>query len=95
MRERLWPWLTASLVLSIAAYLTPVLQAQSSPIRNNEAFATALSISYMFSAAWLVALILGLLIHRWRGLWLLVGLPAALFWPAIMESLSIRLSPGG
>jgi hypothetical protein len=32
-------------------------------------------------AAWLLLMSLGLILHRMRALWLLVGAPLALYWP--------------
>lgn len=38
-------------------------------------------VSWMFSVVWLALFIVGLFVLGKRGLWLLVGLPFAMFWP--------------
>jgi len=81
MRKRLAPWLTCSLAFSIAAFIAPSVGAL---IRVHGLAAVNLSfdVSFAFSAAWLLVLIIALYVHRQRGLWLLFGLPTAIFWPA-------------
>jgi hypothetical protein len=94
MRERMAPWLVVSLFLSIAAFAVAGVAALGAP--NVAAFSEALFVSTLFSTAWLLVFMVALFVHRWRGLWLLVGSPAAIFWPAeeLDSSLSyIRSSP--
>jgi hypothetical protein len=38
----------------------------------------------MLSIVWLLMLIVAMVVHHWRGLWLLFGAPLALFWPTVM-----------
>jgi hypothetical protein len=40
-------------------------------------------ISLFFSFLWLVVVVVAMIVIRWRGLWLLVTVPGAIFWPAI------------
>lgn len=41
-------------------------------------------LSVIFVLLWIGLLITAVVKHRWRGLWLLLGAPLALFWPAVL-----------
>jgi hypothetical protein len=43
--------------------------------------------SFAVVAIWAVLVIVALIIHGQRGLWLFVGAPFVLFWPVILVSL--------
>ena len=40
--------------------------------------------------SWIGLLMVGLVRHRSRGLWLLTGAPLALFWPAVLVTVLAR-----
>lgn len=39
-------------------------------------------LSFWLAIVWLILLVVGLFTYRWKGLWLLIGSPLALMWPA-------------
>ena len=54
-------------------------------VGGSRIYSTALlPASVMLSIAWLLMLIVAMVVHHWRGLWLLFGAPLALFWPTVM-----------
>jgi hypothetical protein len=81
MGKRFWPWLIGSLACSIAALTAPVVGALH--VQGLTVFNWSLVASFTLSAAWLLIFAIALRIHRRRGLWLLVGLPMAIFNPAV------------
>jgi hypothetical protein len=81
MQKRLAPWLIGSLAFSIAALIAPAVGALH--VHGLTVFNLSLAFSFAFSVAWLLVFVVALRIHRRRGLWLLVGLPTAIFNPAI------------
>ncbi|HUO89317.1 MAG TPA: hypothetical protein VMU08_09095 [Rhizomicrobium sp.] len=62
-------WLVASLALALLAWGVPWLTH----------FADR-GLSLLLLALWLASVVGGLIRFRWRGLWLLLGAPLALFW---------------
>lgn len=44
-------------------------------------------LSYSFAMIWFVLQAVAVVRHRWRGLWLLIGLPIVLFWPIVFKLL--------
>jgi hypothetical protein len=81
MGKRFWPWLIGSLACSIAALTAPVVGALH--VQGLTVFNWSLVASFTLSVAWLLIFAIALRIHRRRGLWLLVGLPMAIFNPAV------------
>jgi hypothetical protein len=49
--------------------------------------------SGIFSVGWLVLFIAGLFKFGWRGLFLLLGLPGAILWPALLLALHFEWVP--
>jgi hypothetical protein len=49
--------------------------------------------SSILSAGWLLLFIVGLFIVRWHALWMLLGLPGAIFWPFILAALRFEWVP--
>lgn len=78
MRKRLTPWLICSLVFSIIAFIAGTIAIDDDSPAGNPA---AAYVSLAFSIVWLLVLIIALFVHGRRGLWLLVGLPTAIFMP--------------
>ena len=75
---RLTRWLAASLLLAAAAAFTPW------------AFTTAgAPLGFMLSLAWVAVVVAGFFVLRRRGLWLLLGAPLALLWPAVVIGLVV------
>jgi hypothetical protein len=72
-----WVLLIVSLAIAIYGWLVPQLQM---PLN----YGVMISRSIPFGIAWSVILVFGLWRYKWRGLWLLAGAPAALYWPAWM-----------
>jgi predicted membrane channel-forming protein YqfA (hemolysin III family) len=75
--------LAASIALALASFSIPWMLSPHDPPIVVAAFLTV---------AWLVLLLFALARYRWRGLWLLVGAPAALFLPALVLLLFIGCS---
>ena len=46
-----------------------------------------MGLSYCLAIIWLVLQVVAVVRYRWRGLWLLIGLPIVLFWPIVFELL--------
>jgi hypothetical protein len=63
-------------------------------LRHNKYNALVLR-SYVLTIAWLVTLVIALCIFRWRGLWLLIGAPLALFWPAVFVAFAFAMARAG
>jgi hypothetical protein len=69
------PWLILSAALGVANHVTtPDWWWSWRP-------ATLEYVILGFSALWLAVFIAGLVVHGWRGLWLLISAPLALRWP--------------
>ena len=47
-----------------------------------------LTLNLVFGALWCVLTIAAIRWYRWRGLWLLVGIPFLLYWPTMFWLLS-------
>jgi hypothetical protein len=62
-------WLIGSLALAVLAWALPWLTH----------FADG-GISILLLVLWMASIVAGLVRFRWRGLWLLLGAPFALFW---------------
>jgi hypothetical protein len=90
MRKRLAPLLICSLACSIAAFAAPALGAMH--VQGLTVFNLSLIVSMGFSIAWLLIFIVAFYLRGPRGLWLLLGLPAAIFWPAIYLWLVVAIS---
>jgi hypothetical protein len=45
--------------------------------------------SFGLSIAWAISLVVGVVTRRWRGLWLLIGLPLALAYPSVILALAL------
>ena len=80
---RLSPWLIGSLAVALAAFFTGLIGFDmiGGPLLLHSA--SALPISLVLSIAWIVVLLAAVVVHRWRGLWLLTGIPLALFSPTM------------
>jgi hypothetical protein len=80
MRKRSTPdsWffvlLGSSLIVALAALLAP---ARERPIH----FRTVLQLSVPLAVIWLTTTFVYFFRFRWRGLWILIGAPFALYWP--------------
>lgn len=89
MPKRLSLWLICSLVLAVAAFVCGTVGWGGIPwIGRFSASSTTSGFlmlsSFVCSFVWLVLLVVALFVHRWRGLWLLIGTPGAMFWPGIV-----------
>ena len=82
MTRRLAPWLIASLTMAGASFLTFFQGMLHAPFEfiDRQFSLYWLLASFGLAIAWLLTLILGLCYLRWRGLWLLTGLPGVGFW---------------
>lgn len=78
LRER--AWLICSLACSFAAFVAPVIGAQH--VQGLIVFGLSLTVSMGFSGAWLLIFIVAVYRHGRSALWVLLGLPTAIFWPA-------------
>ena len=75
------PLLIVSIVVALAGFAQPIFFPwPDSPLRAD-------SRTFLPAGVWVLLLIAGLTIHGKRGLWLLVGAPLALFWPAVLTNL--------
>jgi hypothetical protein len=82
----LWPLIGVSLGLAGAAFFT-------GRIGMGTPFAGLLfTLSFALSFGWVVSLLIGIVTRRWRGLWLLLGLPAALVWPVLLGPILICIA---
>jgi hypothetical protein len=82
MLRRLAPWLIRSTAISFAGFTAGLIGLGG--VGGNRIYSTALlPASVMLSMAWLLMLIVAMVVHHWRGLWLLFGAPLALFWPTM------------
>ncbi len=79
MHKRFGLWLIGSLSLSIAGFFVGASAVIFPAISDG-----LLVVSALLSAAWLLVFVIAVLVHRWRGFWLLVGLPTAVAWPALL-----------
>lgn len=70
--------LVLSLVVALAAFLCPIFFFWTSSPKLLSAFHVCL----ILATCWALLFIAGVLKFRKRGLWLLLGLPFALAWPA-------------
>jgi hypothetical protein len=50
---------------------------------------------FIWGVVWCVLLVKGIVKYRWRGLWLLVGLPLVLYWPWIFWQLGREAEQSG
>lgn len=67
----------------VVAIASPVLPALTSSVDAN----WNIRLSYSLGVIWLVLLVVAFFRHRWRGIWLLIGLPIVLFWPLAFKLL--------
>jgi hypothetical protein len=76
-------WLfVASLVVAFGAFsLNESLGMHWWYLKSNHMYTELILRVIAPAVAWLLLLSAGLKLHRWRGLWLLVGAPLALYWP--------------
>jgi hypothetical protein len=92
MSKRLAPWLICSLACSIAALIAPALGAMH--VQGLTIFNLSFVVSMGFSIAWLLIFVVALRLHGRRGLWLLSGLPPAVFWPAAFLFFIVEAASG-
>jgi hypothetical protein len=78
-----------ALLCGVVAFVVGGMVAVTGPSPGVAQTNGAVFISALRSTAWLVLFIAALSIHQWRGLWLLIGAPAAFFWPAITLRFSL------
>jgi hypothetical protein len=79
------PWLIASMAISILAFcagLFTIGNHKRPPFLRN--YIALYRVFFLFTISWLLTLVIAVMIHHWRGLWLLIGAPFALFWPAVI-----------
>jgi hypothetical protein len=98
-RRRVAPWLGSSLIVAVAAFLTfcggidPGLAGWA---RTPHAAFLFLAISFALSAIWVLTFVAALIVLRWRGLWLLLGVLGAsigpVFFVATAQSMSRCMS---
>ncbi len=75
------PWLEVSWIVAGFGLIAGIVGGVLAFSFGAVAFRVGLYVSAASSIGWIGMLLAALVIHRWRGLWLLVGSPAALFWP--------------
>jgi hypothetical protein len=94
MHNRLALWIISSLAISIAAFIAGgvTLGGIGHILWYGGAHNALLFASFIFSIAWLTIFILSFVFCRWRGLWLLVGAPGAVFWPAVILGMTLAIS---
>jgi len=80
---RLIPMIILSLAVGAAGFVQSALfpWPNSVPALYARVFGLAL--------VWVVVLLAGLIVHGKRGLWLFLGAPLALFWPAMIGNLHL------
>ncbi len=72
--------LTLSLAIAVAALLYPSFQSR---MFFHTEIDPATHVSLFLAICWLVLFVVGLFKFRSRGLWLLIGLPLAAYWPFV------------
>ncbi len=77
----------------IASAVTAALSGTFPWIFRNEHFTSGLIISLVCGAAWGTLVGFALSKFKLRGLWLLVGAPVALYWPAAIAALVLHGGP--
>jgi hypothetical protein len=85
--KKVTPWLIVSMAISLAAFASGFASgfAGGIPVGGHLISSPAfLPISFVLSIVWFLITIVAVVVHRWRGLWLLFGAPGALFWPTIL-----------
>jgi len=66
------PLLTTSLGIALIAFVGPFVRES-----------LLVAFSFLGAATWLVVFVIALFRFRWRGLWLLTGVPLILWWPSV------------
>jgi hypothetical protein len=85
-------WLTLSLALSVAGFVAGLASPLGGYGGSRTYSQALLPASLALDAGSLIIVITGVFVHRWRGLWLLVGAPFALFWPTVVVLFAQALS---
>jgi hypothetical protein len=101
MRTRVIPWLILSVIIGIASHATTQqfgLDAIDRGLSGGYFMAWwwqwhgALEyVSLSLRALWVVVFIVALVVHGWRGLWLLIGAPLALADPRTLRELKLAV----
>ena len=71
---------TVSFLVAVLAFVGPFIIG-SWVFRNYGGMDSAAHVSFLLAMCWLVLLAVALFRFRKKGLWLLTGLPFALYWP--------------
>jgi hypothetical protein len=79
---RLIPMIVLSLAVAAAGFVQPALF----PWPHHHLVFT-IAMLFVLALLWIIVLLSGLVVHGKRGLWLLIGAPLALFWPAMLGNL--------
>jgi hypothetical protein len=78
-----WTIFAVAMAVAVASPVVPDL------IRSVDANWN-IRVSYSLAAIWSLLQAVAILRHRWRGLWLLIGLPIALYWPIAFKLLEYQ-----
>jgi hypothetical protein len=68
----------AAMTIAIAS---PVLAALTRSVEAN----WNIRFSYSLALIWVAIQVVAVVRHRWRGLWILIGLPIVLWWPIVFR----------
>ena len=77
-------YIALSLLIAVVARFAPQLLFRSYTTK----FDIAVEISLCLAVLWLAMLGGGLYRHQWRGLWILIGAPFALYYPYLFAMLA-------
>ena len=82
------PWLIASLGLAVTSFLAGLFGPLGGVGPPGRYVASLLGVSMALSFVWLIVVVVAVIVLHWRGLWLLVAAPGALFWPTLFVLLA-------
>jgi len=83
-------FLLTSIGIATASCFVPFLYKRIISNTDSVPFVIALPLSVI----WIVYLLAGFRLYGWRGLWVLLGLPFALYWPYVIVALIVSCSLG-
>jgi hypothetical protein len=84
MRKSLSPWLIGSLTIALCSFLAGLFGPLGG-VGGSRYAAILFVVSPALGLVWAAVVLVAMFAIRWRAMWLFLGAPLALFWPAIIE----------
>ncbi|HXP95518.1 MAG TPA: hypothetical protein VN809_02320 [Telmatospirillum sp.] len=86
--KRLAPWLAVSLIVAGGSLFSFRVFIDGHWLKAPWLSTWWLGASLLLSALWMIVFVSSLIAVRWRGLWLLMGMPGVIFGPLMLAGLA-------